>query len=273
MGDAMTPPVAMTIAGSDSGGNAGLAADLKTFAAHGVHGVFALTVVTAQNTTGIVSAVALDAAVVAGQIDAVVSDFSVAATKTGLLFSEEAVHLVADRAEKLGPLVVDPVLVTSAGEPMLAPDVGQAYIDRLIPLASVLTPNVAEAALLTGIDITTRAALADAAAALVDMGSGAVVVTGYLDDDEAVDALAANGEVELAAHERVDTKNVLGTGCSLSAALTARLARGEVFDVAIAGATSFVLEGLRSGASWTLGAGHGPIDHLHSRHDRGGSSV
>lgn len=266
-GKFMTPTVAMTIAGSDSGGNAGVAADLKTFAAHGVHGVFALTVVTAQNTTGIVRAEPLAPGLVADQIDAVVADFDVRATKTGLLFTREAVEVVASRASGLTPLIVDPVLVTSAGQPMLGPDVADAYVDHLLPLASVLTPNVAEASLLTGRDIMSRQSLADAAGALLDMGPKSVVVTGYLEDDAAVDAVATPAGVRLLPHERVDTNNVLGTGCSLSAAITANLANGESFDGAVDGAASFVLDGLRSGAKWTLGAGRGPIDHLAWRSD------
>jgi hydroxymethylpyrimidine/phosphomethylpyrimidine kinase len=257
-----TPPVACTIAGTDSGGSAGLAADLKTFAAHRVHGVFAVTVVTAQNSTGIKAVETLPSALVGGQIDAVASDFTIGATKTGLLFSRENVEVVADRASALGPLVVDPVLVTSAGEPMLANDVSTAYVDLLFPLAAVITPNVFEAALLTGVDIADTASATEAASRLLDFGPAAVVITGLLTGDRAVDVIASHDGVVVRDRERIDTMNVLGTGCSLSAATAARLASGESMTAAIGAAGDFVHRGLRSGANWKLGEGRGPIDHF-----------
>ncbi|MFT7476244.1 MAG: hydroxymethylpyrimidine kinase/phosphomethylpyrimidine kinase [Verrucomicrobiales bacterium] len=257
-----TPPVALTIAGTDSGGNAGLAADLKTFAAHRVHGVFAVTVVTAQNTTGIVSAVPMERSLIEAQIDATLDDFIIGATKTGLLFSPQAVASVAERADRLGPLVVDPVLVTSQGKPMLSPEMASRYIEQLFPHAVVITPNVAEAALLTGVTVDDRVSAARAAEALLSFGPKAVVVTGLLEPSHAVDVVATESGTKTMEHERVDTINVLGTGCSLAAAVTARLCREESVEQAIAGAAEFVLEGLRSGSRWRLGEGRGPIDHF-----------
>lgn len=256
-----TPPVALTIAGTDSGGGAGLAADLKTFARHGVHGVFALTVATAQNTTGITAVHPMPKEFVGEQIDAVTRDFNVKATKTGLLYSLDAIDEVVARSDDLGPLVVDPVLVNGQGVAMLSEDVTASYLDRLIPIASVLTPNVAEAALLSGIEISNRESAMQAAKALVEMGP-AVVITGLLEEHWAVDIVADDNGVEALEHKHVDTTNVLGTGCSLSAAITASLASGLPFEGAVYSAASFVLAGLESATTWRLGEGRGPIDHF-----------
>jgi hydroxymethylpyrimidine/phosphomethylpyrimidine kinase len=257
-----TPVVAMTIAGSDSGGNAGLAADVKSFAAHGAHGVFAITVVTAQNTTGITSVEPVSTTMIEAQIDAVAADFRIGATKTGLLFSAPVVERVAARAAALGPLVVDPVLVSSTGTPLFDEAVMRAYVDRLFPVATVITPNAAEASLLTGIDVATRDAAQQAAMTLLEHGSSAVLVTGLLVDDRSVDVLATEDGPIVLEQQLVRTKNVLGTGCSLSASIAARLAHGDdIFDAVEIG-RSYVLDGLRASATWQLGAGRGPIDHL-----------
>lgn len=257
-----TPPVALTIAGSDTGGSAGLAADLKTFARHGVHGVFALTIATAQNTTGITSVHSLPGAFVGEQIDAVTRDFRVAATKTGLLYSADAVEAVVERIDSLGPLVVDPVLVNSAGTPMLSGDMVELYRERLLPAATVITPNVAEASLLSGVEITDRESAVVAAEVLRALGPASVVITGLLEERWAIDIVAVDGEVYPMEHQRIDTKNVLGTGCSLSAAITSSLASGLPVEPSIGAAASFVLAGLESAVTWRLGEGRGPIDHF-----------
>jgi len=259
-----TPPVALTIAGTDSGGSAGLAADLKTFAAHRTHGVFAVTVVTAQNTTGIRDVHPITPDMVAAQLDTVLDDFTIAATKTGLLFTPEIVELVAERAHKFENLVIDPVLVTSAGAPMLDDSMPALYRDRLLPHAAACTPNVAEASLLSGIEITDRQTALAAAAALRDLGPGLVVVTGFLEDEVSVDVLADENGERMSEQSRVDTKNVLGTGCSLSAAIAAQLAAGASPAFAVDAARAFVHHGLRSSAGWRLGEGRGPIDHFQS---------
>lgn len=257
-----TPPVALTIAGSDSGGNAGVAADLLTFARHGVHGVFALTIATAQNTTGITSVQTLPGQFIGEQVDAVTQDFRVAATKTGLLYSLDALDVVVERAHLLGPLVVDPVLVNSAGTLMLSADMVSAYLERLIPLATVITPNVAEASLLSGIDVVDRASAEAAAAMLIELGPVAVVITGLLEEHWAVDTVAIDGDIYPMEHRRVETENVLGTGCSLSAAIAASLASGIAVDLSLGPAASYVLAGIESAATWRLGSGRGPIDHF-----------
>lgn len=262
MGRTMTPAVALTVAGTDSGGCAGVAADLKTFAAHGVHGIFAVTLVTAQNTAGIVSAEPMPTALVESQIDALTSDFAIAASKTGLLYSVEAVHAVADRAAQLGPLVVDPVLVSSTGRQFVDNAVVTAYVEQLFPVARVITPNVAEASLLTGRSISSRHEALAAATALVGTGIEAVLITGLLDGDRAIDVLATSDGSDAFDHDLIETTNVLGTGCSLSASIAAHLAQGDDLVSAVSQARAYVLDGLRSSAEWHLGAGRGPIDHL-----------
>lgn len=262
MGETMTPPVALTIAGTDSGGSAGVAADLKSFAAHGIHGVFAVTLVTAQNTTGIVAAEPMTTDLIAAQIDALTSDFAIGASKTGLLYTAEAVELVAARAAGLGPLVVDPVLVSSTGRQFVDESVVAAYVDRLFPVARIITPNVAEASLLVGRSISSRDDALVAASSLVETGIDAVLITGLAVGDRAIDVLATAHGSEAFDHELIETVNVLGTGCSLSASIAARLAKGDDVFEAVAEARSYVLDGLRSSARWHLGAGRGPIDHL-----------
>lgn len=257
-----TPPVSMTIAGTDSGGSAGVAADLKSFAAHGTHGVFAVTLVTAQNTTGIVAAEPMTIALIEAQIDALTEGFTIGATKTGLLFTAGTVELVAAHRTSLGPLVVDPVLVSSAGRSLFEPDVAAAYIERLFPIATVITPNVAEASLLTGMTIENRTDALAAGAALLELGPQAVVITGLHDGPRAVDVLATHEKVVALDHELIDTVNVLGTGCSLSASIAARLARGDDITNAVDEARRYVFDGLRGSAGWMLGPGHGPIDHF-----------
>lgn len=257
-----TPSVALTIAGTDSGGSAGVAADLKSFAAQGVHGVFAVTVVTAQNSMGISAVEELPASMLAAQIDALASDFRIRATKTGLLFSVDSIEVVAERAEHLGPLVVDPVLVSSSGAPLFAQEVVDAYVRRLFPAAAIITPNVAEAALILGRQIESRESALASTKALLDLGPGAVLTTGLLDAGKAVDVLATSDGAVLLEHDLVHTRNVLGTGCSLSASIAARLASGDSLEDAVSEARRYVLDGLRGSASWKLGSGQGPIDHF-----------
>lgn len=246
-----------------------MAADLKTFAAHFVHGVFAVTVVTAQNSTGIRSVSTIDADMVGAQLDALLDDVKIEATKTGLLFTPEIVEVVGSRAWGLGQLVVDPVLVTSAGVPMLDDAMPDAYRTHLFPHAAVCTPNVAEAELLSGVEITDRASAMTAAKAVQTMGPSLVIVTGLLLDDVSVDAIADDSGARVREQSRVDTVNVLGTGCSLSAATAAHLATGTTPGEAVDLAAGFVHDGLRSSANWRLGAGRGPIDHFTRtrRHD------
>ncbi|MDT5028486.1 MAG: hydroxymethylpyrimidine/phosphomethylpyrimidine kinase [Micromonosporaceae bacterium] len=263
-----TPRVALTIAGSDSGGGAGIQADLKTFAAHGVHGASAITAVTAQNTVGVRGVYALAAEFVVTQVEAVCADLDVAATKTGMLATADTVRAVAALAAagRLPRLVVDPVMVASSGDRLLEPAAERLYREALLPHALVLTPNLREAEVLLGRSIRTLADQHEAARALGRFGPATVVVKGghaVTDSaDEAVDVVwDGSGTYELRAL-RVDTPNNHGTGCSFASAIAAALARGSTVSDAVAQAKSFVHRGVVGAAAWRLGQGHGPIDHF-----------
>lgn len=260
-----TPLVALTIAGVDSAGGAGVHADLRAFAAHGLHGATVVAALTAQSTHAIEAVHPVPASFVASQLDAVLGDLDVRATKTGFLGSAAVVDVVADAAEagRLVDLVVDPVLVTSAGMPLFAPDVQAALAARLLPRARVITPNRAEAALLVGRPLPTVADMEAAALELLDLGCEAVVVKGGDAEDEgsqAVDVLAVAGRVERIVAPRVDTPNDHGSGCSFAASTAARLALGDEVADAVRSAKAFVHRGLVGARTWRLGAGHGPID-------------
>ncbi len=257
-----TPPVAMTIAGTDSGSGAGVGADVKAFAAHGVHGVFVVTVVTAQNTVAVRSAHPIPAEMIAAQIDALVDDFSVLASKTGLLWGVEAIAAVSDRVDRLGSLVVDPVLVNSRRERMQPPEVDQLYRTRLFPAALVVTPNVAEAELLTGMTIETTSDAEAAAERLLEDGPSNVVITGLLSGGDALDVWAGPHGVTTLLEPLVEMRNVHGTGCSFAATIAARLAHGDSAAAAIPEAKRTVAAGIRAAAEWELGDGQGPIDHF-----------
>ena len=260
-----TPPVVLVIAGSDSGGGAGIQADVRTCAAHRVFPTTAITAVTAQNTRGVASVHVVPPGVVAAQMDAVLSDFDVRATKTGMLASAEIISLVAARAAGggLANLVVDPVMVSASGDRLLQVDAERAYRDLLFPSAALVTPNLREASVLVARELSTVADMAEAARELARDGPAAVLVKGgHLAGDIAVDVLWDGKTMhELAAH-RVATANVHGTGCSLASAVAAGLALGHELLPAVRSAKAFVHRGLESAAGWRLGHGHGPIDHF-----------
>jgi hydroxymethylpyrimidine/phosphomethylpyrimidine kinase len=231
-------------------------ADLKTFAAHGVHGTSALTAVTAQNT-----------AQVRGVIETVLSDFDVQSVKTGMLADRAIVDVVAELAAsgRLPRLVVDPVLVSSSGQALMAPDGLEAYLTRLLPNALVVTPNLREAGALTGIDVgelMSVPAMTEAAEQIRATGVGYVVVKGGHLTDAAHDVVAGPEGITVLEAVRVVTGNDHGTGCSLSAAIAARLAQGADVLEAVRDAKAYVARGLAGAAGWRLGAGHGPIDHF-----------
>jgi len=261
----VNPKVAMTIAGSDSGGGAGIQADLKTFAALGVFGTSVLTAVTAQNTTAVLGVQMMDPEFVDLQIEAVLADLPVAATKTGMLASAATVAVVARRAAAgdLPHLVVDPVMVTSTGTPLLDDDGVAAYLDLLLPHAAVCTPNMREAALLTSMAVTDLPGMEKAARRLAEYGARVVVVKGgHLAGAAAPDVVLIDGALSVLEGDRVVTANDHGTGCSLSSAIAARLASGAGMLDAITAAKAFVARAIEGAASWTLGAGHGPLDHF-----------
>ena len=258
------PAKAMTIAGSDSGGGAGIQADLKTFAALGVYGTSALTAVTAQNTRGVFAVAEVPEEVIALQIDVVLEDIGADAAKTGMLSSAPIVQTVADRLEAWGVerLVVDPVMVAKGGHPLLQPSAVAAVKERLLPLALVVTPNIPEAEILAGVEIDTDQAARKAAQAIFELGPRFVIVKGGHRTGDATDVVF-DGETftELAA-ERIDTRNTHGTGCSYSAAIAALLARDLPPLDAIAEAKSWLTEAIR--ASYAIGDGHSPVNHFHA---------
>lgn len=258
MSPATTPRVVLTIAGSDSGGAAGVAADLVTIADLGSHGTCVLAAVTAQDTTGVRAIHRVPLPVVEQQLDAVLEDLPVAAAKTGMLGSVDAVCLVADRlAGLLFPIVVDPVLVASTGAPLGDAAVLDAYRSRLLPVASVVTPNLDEARMLVGEDRPPE----ELAAALAERGP-AVVLTGGTTSGTCTDWVVVPGEPPVAlGHDAVETGNDHGTGCTFSAALTVHLAHGVPLPTAVQRAAAYTTVQLRQSRSWDLGRGRGPIAH------------
>jgi hydroxymethylpyrimidine kinase/phosphomethylpyrimidine kinase len=254
-------PRALTIAGSDSGGGAGIQADLKVFMALGCHGMSAVTALTAQNTTGVTGIHEVPAEFVIAQIDAVSSDIGVDAAKTGMLASAPIVSAVAKSvaANDIGPLVVDPVFVSKSRDRLLAEDAVAALKNELFPLAAVITPNLFEASALVGEDITTRNEMAAAARALHALGPRAVLVKGgHLEGDEAVDVLFDGDVVTEVSGPRFDTKDTHGTGCALSAAIAARLAHGDSIEDAVRAAKNFVSGAIEHGLR--IGRGWGPVN-------------
>ncbi len=250
---------ALTIAGSDSGGGAGVQADLKAFAAAGVHGMSAIVALTAQNTVGVTAVHELPPAFVVAQIDAVFADLGVDAAKTGMLFSRPLVEAVAGAlSERRVPLVVDPVILASSGARLLREDAVETLVSLLFPLASVVTPNLPEALVLCGADPgTTRRELAER---LVSLGAAAAIVTGG-HGDEAVDHLFDGVEHVEIPVERSDVAATHGAGCTHSATLAALLARGVPLADAARRAARAAAEAVRNGLA-ELGAGDGPVDVL-----------
>jgi hydroxymethylpyrimidine kinase/phosphomethylpyrimidine kinase len=258
----MTPPVVLTVAGSDSGGGAGIQADLKVFAALRCYGASVLTAVTAQNTQGVQEMLPLPSAIVGAQLDSVLDDLPVAAVKVGMVASAEAAGAVAARARagRLPQLVLDPVLTATTGRRLGV----VAAIERLLPHAIVVTPNVDEAAALVGWPITTPTDMAGAAAQLASAGPAYIVITGgdLPDPREAVDVVWTDGGARFLKGRRVPTRNTHGSGCTFSAAIAAQLAHGIAVPDAVSFAKSYVSRALAGAAQWRLGAGSGPLDHF-----------
>ena len=276
--DPVAPPVALTIAGSDAGGGAGIQADLKTMTTHGVFGTSVVTATTAQNTCGVHDVHPIPAEHVVAQYDAVVDDFPVAAIKTGMLATAEIVETVTERlADTSMPVVVDPVMVAATGDRLLSPDAEKAY-DALISRATLVTPNADEAAVLVDGPIETLADAEAAGRTLVGRGADAALIKGGhldaggadggLDGGRAVhDTLVlapddASGVDDVAVHRfenpRIDTDATHGSGCTLSAAIAARLARGEPLPAAVEAAVGGMSEAIRRG--YDVGRGPGPVN-------------
>lgn len=250
---------ALTIAGSDSGGGAGIQADLRTFQAHGVFGTSAITAVTAQNTMGVRAVVALSPAMVIAQIDAVADDFSLAATKIGMLANADIITVVAAALGRhhLGPVVIDPVMVAKGGDSLLADDAVAALRDVLLPRATLITPNIPEAEALTGIRIATVADMRAAAQQLLATGAQAVVIKGGHLDGPATDVYADRFGIEELTAPRIASTHTHGTGCTFSSAVAARLALGDPLKQAVREAKTYVRRAIERAPH--LGHGHGPL--------------
>ena len=253
---------ALTIAGSDSGGGAGIQADLKTFAALHVYGMSAVTAITAQNTCGVSAVQAIDAEMVAAQIHAVAADIGIHAAKTGMLFSSAIIQAVAAAVQTTGPypLVVDPVMVATSGDRLLQAAAEQSLRQDLIPLATVVTPNLEETAVLVGRKVTSLAEMQAAAEEIVASGAAAVVVKGGHAIVKATDVFYDGSTMELLHGEVVQTHNTHGTGCTFSAAICALLARGVPLLEAVRRAKAYITGALRQ--SLSVGKGSGPVGHF-----------
>ncbi len=259
----MSQPVALTIAGSDSGAGAGIQADLKTFAALGVYGVTVITAITAQNTTGVRGVQEVEPSMVRAQLDAVAEDFAIAALKTGMLSSAPVIEEVAAgiRHHRLEHLVVDPVMIAKSGDRLLREDAIQVLRTRLLPLAEIVTPNLPEAEVLAGGPIRSLADRVSAARTIMAVGARAVVVKGgHSDGDPVIDLLIDTAGVHEFRAPRIETTSTHGTGCTFSAAIAAGLASGLTTHQAVASAREYVSAAL--GRAEPLGHGHGPLGHF-----------
>jgi hydroxymethylpyrimidine/phosphomethylpyrimidine kinase len=253
---------ALTIAGSDPSGGAGIQADLKTFHQHGVYGCAAITLLTVQNTRGVTRVEVMAPDLVREQIAAVVEDVKPHAAKTGALGSAAVVEVVAELAAHFEfPLVVDPVMVSKHGAPLIDQDAAVVLRDKLVPLAALLTPNAQEAAWLSGREVSDRASAKEALRAIAALGAKAVLLKGgHLSEEDAIDFLCVDGHVHELSAARIASAHTHGTGCTYSAAITARLALGEALFDAVSEAKGWLTEAILHPPH--IGSGIGPVDHL-----------
>ena len=263
----MATPVALTIAGSDSSGGAGIQADLKTFAALGVYGASVITALTAQNTQGVSGIHVVPAAFIAAQFDAVFADLDIGAVKIGMVAERAAIEAIAAGLERWRPkhVVLDPVMVATSGDRLLAADAIDALRTKLIPFATILTPNLPEAAVLLDVPPATSESEIEAQGRkLLSFACRAVLIKGgHGQGSESVDYLIdADGVVALAA-PRIATNNTHGTGCSLSSAIAAGLAKGEDLPTAVRNAKTFISAAIAAANRFSVGHGHGPVHHFH----------
>jgi hydroxymethylpyrimidine/phosphomethylpyrimidine kinase len=264
----MTPPRLLTIAGSDSGGGAGVQADLKTFAAHGAYGMSVITALTAQNTREVRAVHEVPPEMVAAQIDAVLEDIGADAIKIGMLASAEIVRAVAGSLRRWlaaapVPVVLDPVMIAKSGDRLLRADAVEALRTDLLPLAALVTPNLPELEALTGLAIGTEEERLAAARKLSACGPAVLAKGGHAEGEEVVDLLLErDGRVHRFAHPRLHTPSTHGTGCTLSSAIAARLGAGEEMPRAVAGAIDYLAGALAAAYPLGAGDGHGPVNHL-----------
>jgi hydroxymethylpyrimidine/phosphomethylpyrimidine kinase len=263
----MTTPVALTIAGSDSSGGAGIQADLKTFAALSVYGASAITALTAQNTRGVSAVNPVPPEFVTAQLEAVFADLTVGAVKTGMLGGLATIDAIAAALKRWSPpfVVLDPVMVATSGDRLLPADAVDALRTKLIPLASIITPNLPEAAVLLSEPLAASdAAIESQGRRLLSLGCPYVLIKGgHGHGSESIDYLVSASATVSLASPRLATKNTHGTGCSLSAAIAAGLAKGEDMDAAVRNAKAFISAAIASADRFAVGHGHGPVHHFH----------
>jgi hydroxymethylpyrimidine/phosphomethylpyrimidine kinase len=263
----MTTPVALTIAGSDSSGGAGIQADLKTFAALGVYGASVITALTAQNTRGVTGIHPVPADFVTAQLEAVFADLDIGAVKIGMMADAAIIDAIAATLKSVRPkaVVLDPVMVATSGDRLLASAAVDALKTKLIPLATVVTPNLPEAAALLNEEIARDPeAIKAQGRRLLALGAHAVLIKGgHGEGPESIDYLLTQNSVETLSAPRVATQNTHGTGCSLSSAIAAGLAKGEDLAIAVRNAKAFISAAIASADRFTVGHGHGPIHHFH----------
>lgn len=261
----------LTIAGSDTCGGAGIQADLKTFSAHGTYGMSVITAVTVQNTKGVFGCQDIDADIISAQIDAIFEDiFHVDAVKVGMVSKTETINAIADKLEKYKPnnIVIDPVMISKSGFDLLKPEAKDALIKRLIPLATVLTPNLPEAEVITGMKIDNISAMKEAAEKIHAMGAKNVFVKGGHLSDDATDILFDGNKFTILEGKRIDTKNTHGTGCTISSAIAANLANGLSVEQAVKAAKEYITTAIEH--SFAIGHGVGPTNHFYTLYKKSG---
>lgn len=261
-------PIAVTIAGSDSGGGAGIQADLKSFSANHAYGASVITALTAQNTLGVTAIQDVPASFILAQIDAVFSDLDVAAVKIGMLSQVDVILAVAQGLDKYKPefVVLDPVMVAESGDPLLANEAISVLVNELFPRALLITPNIHEAANILDVEpATTRDEMHRQADALLALGAKSVLLKGgHSEDDDAADILLTSAQANWFSAPRINTKNTHGTGCSLSSAIAANLAHGKPLEDAVEAAKIWLTGAIKASDQLNIGKGHGPVHHFHN---------
>ncbi len=258
----------LTIAGSDSSGGAGIQADIKTMSALGCYAMSVITSITAQNTCGVSAVASLSVNLVKAQLDAVLEDITPLAIKIGMLFSSEIIQCIASQLSKLNiPLVIDPVMVATSGDWLMDKAAINHLISELLPLSTVITPNLSEAEALSGVKITSQSSLEKAGTWFLSHGAKAVLIKGgHTWDREATDYLFYDKGFKSFTHNRIESRNTHGTGCTLSSAITAYLAQGYALPQAVALGKEYLTTALLSGKEVSIGNGHGPVDHFFDPH-------
>lgn len=260
----------LTIAGSDSCGGAGIQADLKTFSAHGVYGMSVITAVTAQNTQGVFAVQDISAELISKQIEAIFDDISVHGLKIGMVSQIDTISIIAEGLSFYKPsnIVLDPVMVSKSGYHLLQPEAKDALISKLVPLATIVTPNIPEAEVLTGMKIDSLEAMGKAARMIFEMGPVNVLIKGGHLDDEATDILFDGTNISCLKSRRIDTKNTHGTGCTLSAAIASNLAKGYSMIEAVTKAKEYITVAIEN--SLSIGKGVGPTNHFYTLYKKAG---